>query len=123
MNANVTIRMKPCDDNNVNDYQITVSGVDVDQIKKEIIDIMSSPENDILSIYDVEEELKKQGYENDYITGEVILTIYEYDYSCVLRVQEEKFIYPENFGVGHYSEEDVFTEFVTTEFVRIFNSE
>ena len=50
MNANVTIRMKPCDDNNVNDYQITVSGVDVDQIKKEIITIMSSPENDILSM-------------------------------------------------------------------------
>ena len=121
MNANVTIRMKPCDDNNVNDYQITVSGVDVDQIKKEIIDIMSSSENDILSIYDVEEELKKQGYENDYITGEVILTIYEYDYSCVLRVQEEKYVYPSDFGGSDYGVEDVFYEFVTTDFIRIFN--
>ncbi len=121
MNANVTIRMKPCDDNNVNDYQITVSGVDVDQIKKEIIDIMSSPENDILSIYDVEEELKKQGYENDYITGEVILTIYEYDYSCVLRVQEEKYVSPSDFGGSDYGVEDVFYEFVTTDFIRIFN--
>ena len=121
MNANVTIRMKPCDDNNVNDYQITVSGVDVDQIKKEIITIMSSPENDILSIYDVEEELKKQGYENDYITGEVILTIYEYDYACVLRVQEEKYVSPSDFGGSDYGVEDVFYEFVTTDFIRIFN--
>jgi len=118
MKNNITIRMKPIDCCTIaGQPEINFIGVEQTQLLQDITQILKTQGNEILSIHDIEEKLKQQGYTHHGVYGSVIYTIYEYDEDYLLREQTEQCILPEQFSV---QEEDVcYWEYHTTGLIKI----